>query len=720
MQKSNSTYLYKYKNSSNYFFRIRTGVVNQIDYGISADYFVASLQTADYEEARWLALFIKSKLMEINDMDMSNSGFQNDNEPLLINGGENEERKLLKQKQQGLRAMMLFRKRLKERFGELLRAGKAMIEFELDGGAVIAKPFSETERKAFKQHSEDNIPQALKIGLVEGLVPPVQNDKRETASFQNDNDTARQFAASLSMLNTLVSKLAEFKEERDDFSVDGEIEHEPSVESQRDVNDAVKMFDNLRNSFDEHQRAEKLKKDEYFTLAYQAPLFLNEKKTEVATKTFKKYERSFSLLLDHFPQGIDLREFTKVQTQSVKDMLSSLDKHQNVGKSGGRLTPKTKNGMLSNYHSFFSWLDDNTDIKVPNPFGNVSFSKQKNAPKRRSFSNCEVRKILSYDFGHGSEAREFRTDAHWYPKMALYSGMRLNELSALPLSHIKQDEGGIWYFDLHGLDVKNEASERTVPIAQYLLDLGILKYIDGLRVKGEVFLFPQIRKGVSEPGSAGWGDPISRWFNRTLLKNIGIDSDSEALKRALVSFHSSRRTVISTCVTNGEEHYLIKRIVGHSVDDDITLSVYADMDKIPLAKLKEVLDKNLTWHKKEVNMNEAVTSTFRLFERWDISDDQKSALLGVPSSISLSRVRTEPESVSAFSPDLKDRCILLLDIDAKLDEVFSNPHNVEGYMTMLNNNTPYMGSMPLELACSSLEGLKQTHQAIASLANSIG
>lgn len=80
--------------------------------------------------------------------------------------------------------------------------------------------------------------------------------------------------------------------------------------------------------------------------------------------------------------------------------------------------------------------------------------------------------------------------------MALYSGMRLNKLSALPLSHIKQDEGGIWYFDLHGLDVKNEASERTVPIAQYLLELGILKYIDGLRAKGEVFLFPQIRKGV--------------------------------------------------------------------------------------------------------------------------------------------------------------------------------------------------------------------------------
>ncbi|MEG3767053.1 site-specific integrase, partial [Alteromonas sp. 14N.309.X.WAT.G.H12] len=399
MQKFNSTYLYKYKNSSNYFFRIRTGVVNQINYGISAGYFVASLHTSDYEEARWLALFIKSKLMEFNYMDMSNSEFQSDNEPLLITGGKDEEHMLLKQKQQKLRVMILFRKALKEKFNVLLKAGKAMIEFDLDSDGVIPKPFGKEDFKGFKQHCEEKIPQALKIGLVEGLLPSFQNDNGETPSFQNDNDTVRQFAASLSMLNTLVSKLTEFKGERDDFSVDGEIEQEPSVGSQQEVNDAVKMFDNIRNGFDEHQRAEKLKQDEYFTLAYQAPLFLNEKKTEVAAKTFKKYERSFSLLLDHFQQGIDLREFTKVQTQSVKDMLSNLDKHQNVGKSGGRLTAKTKNGMLSNYHAFFSWLEGNTDINVQNPFSNVSFSKQKNAPKRRSFSKCEVRKVLSYDFG---------------------------------------------------------------------------------------------------------------------------------------------------------------------------------------------------------------------------------------------------------------------------------------------------------------------------------
>lgn len=129
MQKSNSTYLYKYKNSSNYFFRIRTGIFDQTGYVKSGSYFVASLQTSDYEKARWLALFIKSKLMESNDMDISNSTFQNDNESLvrLGAGSRDEEQTLLKDQQQRLRAMIHFRKALKGKFEELLRAGKGIL-----------------------------------------------------------------------------------------------------------------------------------------------------------------------------------------------------------------------------------------------------------------------------------------------------------------------------------------------------------------------------------------------------------------------------------------------------------------------------------------------------------------------------------------------------------------------------------------------------------------
>lgn len=609
MQKFNSTYLYKFKNSSNYFFRIREGIFDQTGYVKSSGYFVASLRTSDYGEARWLALFIKSKLMESHEMDISSSRFQNDNEPQFIKTAESEKHLLIKRKQPKLRDKMAFRKALRVRFKYLLETGKSMIDYELDGDFFLPKTVPKENTEKLKVYCGEFTPNEHQVGLVTSLLPTFHNDKISpvtstiqndkissvTSGVQNDNSCASQFAACVSMLNQLVTELNSFKEQRNDFTLGDDIDHEATIEAHQDVKNAVNMFGKMRNGFHEHQKAEKLKKDAYFSFDYQADIFLKEKRHEIAAKTVEKYERSFYLLRNHFPLGIDLREFTKVQTQSVKDMLSTQDKHQNVGKTGGRLSAKTKNGILSNYRTFFKWVIEETDIDIHNPFSNVSFPKQKGAPKRRSFADNEARSILAYQCSHGSEARGFRNDIYWYPKVALYSGMRLNEMSALPLSHIKQVEG-IWYFDLHGLEVKNEASERTVPLAQYLLDLGILDYISDLKNRGEFYLFPQIRKGIDEPGSAGWGDPISRWFNRTLLKNLGIDSESERAKRYLISFHSLRRTLISTCVNNAEQHYLIKRIVGHSIDDDITLSVYSDMDKIPLSTLKGVLDKNLKWH----------------------------------------------------------------------------------------------------------------------------
>ena len=55
-------------------------------------------------------------------------------------------------------------------------------------------------------------------------------------------------------------------------------------------------------------------------------------------------------------------------------------------------------------------------------------------------------------------------------------------------------------------------------------------------------------------------------------------------------------TLISKLVNKGAQHHLIKRIVGHSIKDDVTLSVYSNPDNIPLKLLKETMDDNLDWH----------------------------------------------------------------------------------------------------------------------------
>lgn len=53
--------------------------------------------------------------------------------------------------------------------------------------------------------------------------------------------------------------------------------------------------------------------------------------------------------------------------------------------------------------------------------------------------------------------------------------------------------------------------------------------------------------------------------------------------------------MISTCITNGAQKHLIKRIVRHAQDDRITLGVYSNVQHISLTILKAELDKHLVW-----------------------------------------------------------------------------------------------------------------------------
>lgn len=70
MQTANNTYLYQYKNSSNYVFRTPFKLFEKVRYDIpDSNYFVASLGTSDYDDARWLAMYIKRNLMKGETMD---------------------------------------------------------------------------------------------------------------------------------------------------------------------------------------------------------------------------------------------------------------------------------------------------------------------------------------------------------------------------------------------------------------------------------------------------------------------------------------------------------------------------------------------------------------------------------------------------------------------------------------------------------------------------
>ncbi|MFT6216826.1 MAG: integrase [Roseivirga sp.] len=339
---------------------------------------------------------------------------------------------------------------------------------------------------------------------------------------------------------------------------------------------------------------------DHYSLAYQYSIFREEKTRQITDKSIEKYDYAMNILKVELGEHFDCRLFNKRITQRIKSKLLKLkingDSKGASKKAAKLISAKTINMLLSNYRVFLTWFIANSDPNMDNPFKDLSVKANKREIiRRRALESLEISALLDYQWSHGSECRGYRDDAQLYIKVALYSGMRLNEIASLRLDDIKQIDG-VWVFDLREMVLKSWSAQRTVPIAQYLLDLGLIEHVNMLKRKKKTFLFSEVR---SQPGSnakKGYGEPVSRWFNRTALKNIGIDKEKEQKMGFDVVFHCLRNTFISELVNAGAQHHHIKRAVGHAQDDDVTLDAYADVSKISLKVLKAMIDEHVAWH----------------------------------------------------------------------------------------------------------------------------
>ena len=120
------------------------------------------------------------------------------------------------------------------------------------------------------------------------------------------------------------------------------------------------------------------------------------------------------------------------------------------------------------------------------------------------------------------------------------------------------------------------------------------------------------------------------------------------------------------------------------------------------------MDKN-----SKVAVTVAITT---LLDRWGLTAPEKIAILGFASDADLDCFINSPSTLN-FSPALEQRLSLILNIHAELRLIFSNPMNVYGFMTMINNNSPFLGKKPIELASQNVEGLNAVYQAISFIGN---
>lgn len=236
------------------------------------------------------------------------------------------------------------------------------------------------------------------------------------------------------------------------------------------------------------------------------------------------------------------------------------------------LSPKTiKDGHVAALKSIWSYGLANKLVTF-NPFKDVKVATRKRAGSGRlPYENAEVARLL--------RIARAETDAgrRWLPWLAAFTGARIGELAqawgknvenidGIPVLHIRPaDDGGT---------LKNEPSERTIPIHSALIAEGFLSFAEA---KGEGPLFYGKARGQagSRHASKGVTNRLASW-----IRAQGFDDPRKA------PAHAMRHWFKSAGHEAGAPDSAIDFIQGHAIKS--TAGVYRHFS---LKALREALER---------------------------------------------------------------------------------------------------------------------------------
>ena len=215
---------------------------------------------------------------------------------------------------------------------------------------------------------------------------------------------------------------------------------------------------------------------------------------------------------------------------------------------------------LGRVSSLFEWAVKQ-GFTDKNYASSLTITKSKKAQDERSiFTHEDLKKLFeSPEYKEQTYQHNYQ---YWIPLIALYSGARLTEICQLYLSDIKQIEG-VYIFDINDRQdkkLKNSSSRRCIPIHSKLVELGLISYVNHLKLNKATRLFPEIKKGRD-----GYGQAASKWFGR-YRKRVGIEESTKV-------FHSFRHTVIDQLKQQEVPKEMVANIAGH-LDESVTFGRY--------------------------------------------------------------------------------------------------------------------------------------------------
>lgn len=165
-----------------------------------------------------------------------------------------------------------------------------------------------------------------------------------------------------------------------------------------------------------------------------------------------------------------------------------------------KLSIKTVNDSIEAISSMFGWAI-REQLLTGNPSTGLKLrDEEPDIEKKDAFDLADIKQIF---FSGDYNPSAFSKPAYfWCPLIALYSGMRLEEICQLQCKDVYDDEG-VWVFDINPATDTEEASKklktknaiRKVPVHPYLISKGLLKHLEKVR-SVKIFLLSSNARGL--------------------------------------------------------------------------------------------------------------------------------------------------------------------------------------------------------------------------------
>ncbi len=193
------------------------------------------------------------------------------------------------------------------------------------------------------------------------------------------------------------------------------------------------------------------------------------------------------------------------------------------------------------------------------------------------FTEDELKRLFHSVAYQGNSFK--KPSQYWLPLLGLYTGARIEELAGLHLdAFISVDElPAMLLSDEETTDGgKNEFAPRYVPIHHELIGAGLLQYVDFLRARGYLRLFPDIGEAARD----GYGKRATADFIE-YRRTVGVGKSQGERSRQV--FHSFRSTLAVKFYHAGIDGDLSRRLTGHAAID-VHQGTYLGAASIPMAR----------------------------------------------------------------------------------------------------------------------------------------